>query len=186
MYLRGSLQTQIAGELNVTQATISRDLAALRKLWLQSALVDINEAKAKELAKIDNLELEYWAAWERSKLDAEIEVTEQVGSRHKPKKGEPPEPEGLALERIKKYKRVEGQSGNPAFLRGIEWCIQARRELFGLDAPKRTDVTSGGKPIENHVTDERFQQTITTLADALREIVPGASSKEGDNLGAEE
>jgi len=34
---------------------------------------------------------------------------------------------------------VKGQSGNPAFLRGIEWCINKRCDLLGLDAPKKLE-----------------------------------------------
>ena len=139
-YLRGMYQADIAAEVGVDQATISRDLAGLRKEWLQSALVDINEAKAKELAKIDQLEVEYWAAWERSKLNAEVEVIEQIGNRRKPKAGEKDTDEpAIVPERLKKYKRVEGQSGNPAFLAGIQWCITKRCDILGLDAPKRQE-----------------------------------------------
>lgn len=137
MYLRGSYQSEIADSLGVDQTTISRDLLELRKEWQVSALVNINEAKAKELAKIDTLEMEYWRAWERSKLDAEIEVTEQVGSRKKPKPGDPPGEPAIIPEKIKKYKRVEGQSGNPAFLAGVQWCINKRCEILGLNAAQR-------------------------------------------------
>jgi len=36
-------------------------------LWVKSALTDFNEHKARELARIDQLEAEYWRAWQDSK-----------------------------------------------------------------------------------------------------------------------
>ena len=64
LYLQGKWQTEIAKEVGVTQQQVSQDLAVLRRLWMQSSLVNVDKIKAKELAKIDRLESEYWKAWE--------------------------------------------------------------------------------------------------------------------------
>ncbi len=85
---------------------------------MQSSIVNINEAKAKELARVDHLEREYWEAWERS-----------VG------------------EHRTKTLKTEEINGDPRYLSGIQWCINKRCELLGLDAPSKTDITSGGKSI---------------------------------------
>ncbi len=147
MYLRGVYQSEIASRLGVDQATISRDLSQLRKEWLDRSINHIDQRKAIELAKIDRLELEYWNAWDRSKENAEVEVTEQIGSRKKPKKEGEEGDFAITPERLKKYKKTEGQSGNPAFLAGVGWCIDKRCEILGLDAPKNIDVKSGGEKI---------------------------------------
>ena len=78
-YLSGKTQPEIAKLLDVSQPTISRDLKYLRIEWIQSAIVDINEAKSKELAKIDVLEVEYWEAWRRSIGDYIQETTKAKG-----------------------------------------------------------------------------------------------------------
>ena len=53
--------------------------------------------------------------------------------------------------------------------------IQERRSrLLGLDAPSKTDLTTGGEPITKEVDNERFDRAIATLADALREKLPSA------------
>lgn len=167
LYLRGWLQADIAAELKIDQSTVSRDLSALQEEWRQSTLVDLNEAKSKELAKVDQLEREYWEAWERSKENAEVEVTEQIGTRRKLKQGEKDTGEpAIVPERLKKYKRVEGQSGNPSFLAGIQWCINKRCEILGLNAPKNVDLTSGG---------EKIQQPITVI-----EVVKDYGDKRGE------
>ena len=124
LYLSGWTQTAIGEKLGVSQATISLDLKALQREWLKSALVDFDKAKAQELAKIDRLEREYWAAWEDSKEDKETQTTEKVDAE-KP--------------RSKAQIRREGQVGNPSFLRGVEWCIERRCKILGIDAPVKTE-----------------------------------------------
>ena len=43
--------------------------------------------------------------------------------------------------KVKEVKRREGQSGNPSFLAGVQWCINKRCEILGLDAPKKIAPT---------------------------------------------
>lgn len=122
LYLQGWLQVDIAAELDLNQSTISRDLKALYGVWLQSALVDFDEAKANELAKIDRLEREYWDAWGRSRLDAETETVK----------------EGIdadVREYSEKVFQIKGQVGSVSFLRGIQWCIEQRCKILGVEAP---------------------------------------------------
>jgi len=134
LYLRGWTQAEIAEELNMSIATICRDIARLHDAWLESSLVDYDEAKAKELAKVDQLEYEYWDAWLRSCENKETETKKAIVV-------------GEAAERREATKREEGQAGDPRFLTGIQWCINKRCEILGLDAPNRTDFTSGGKSL---------------------------------------
>lgn len=128
-YLRGRTQAEIAVELGVNQATVSRDLQALREEWKRSALIDIDEAKARELAKIDAMEIEAWQAWERSQLDAEVELTKMQGTD--------PEKPG----KLEKQRRIEGQVGDPRFLQIVQWCINKRCEILGINAPVRQEIT---------------------------------------------
>lgn len=130
MYLRGEYQTKIAEELGVDQATVSRDLSALRKEWLDRSINHFDQKKAIELAKLDQLELTYWDAWERSKENAETRIERNTFK-------------GLYIET-----KIEGQVGNPAFLEGVLKCITKRCEILGLDAPKKQDITSGGQPVK--------------------------------------
>lgn len=128
-YLRGEYQTTIAAALNIDQAQVSRDLKALRELWLASAVRDFDAAKAQELAKIDEVERAAWGAWEKSTQNKEVATQETDGVTEA---GRP---------RIKKaVLRKEGQSGNPAFLNTILTCIERRCAILGLDAPKRFQI----------------------------------------------
>lgn len=143
MYLRGDLQADIAKELSLSQSTVSADLAVLRDEWLASSIMDFNDRRAQELAKIDDLEREYWTAWKRSQQDAEIRVKEAI------KRGEKNQETMIQ----KAQERTEAQIGDPRYLSGIQWCINKRCELLGLDAPKKIAPTKpdGSQLPENQV-----------------------------------
>ena len=121
LYLQGWLQVDIADDLGISRATVTRDLQHLYKEWQESSLVDIDKAKARELAKVDRLEREYWQAWEHSCEDAE--TIRQEGT----KKEDSIQPDKIV-------KTAKGQAGDPRFLVGIQWCINKRCEIVGMDA----------------------------------------------------
>jgi predicted transcriptional regulator len=127
LYLQGEIQADIAEALEISQATVSRDIKALQGEWLASALVDFNEAKAQELAKIDKLEREYWDAWQRSCEDKEATLVE-----NREAKGD---------KQSKSWLRREGQAGDPRFLQGVQWCIERRCKILGIDAPEKKEIT---------------------------------------------
>lgn len=145
MYLRGTTQQAITDRLNedfypeqpLTRQMITYDIRVLIKRWQKSAFRDIDQRKAEELAKIDNLEIEYWVAWERSQRDAET-VTNDIT-----------EVDGKFISR--ESKKREGQTGDPRFLTGVQWCIQKRCDILGIDAPAKTDLTTNGKDFPSSV-----------------------------------
>lgn len=126
LYLHGKTQWEIAAEFGVNQSVISRDLKALLSEWLKASLVDIDELKARELMKIDHLELEYITAWDRSKGRKEITSTERTDAGN--------------VQKGKAIIKHEERDGNPAFLQGIQWCIDKRCKLLGLDAPTQAKM----------------------------------------------
>jgi hypothetical protein len=133
LYLQGKLQFEIAQILStdqargytLTQQTISRDLKMIQRDWQRSTIVKFDEARAQELAKIDNLEREYWRAWERSKTEKKHSEKEKT--------------EGMQLKEVTRVEKWE-LIGDHRFLEGIQWCINRRCELLGLDAPKRMHI----------------------------------------------
>lgn len=116
LYCQGIIQVEIAQRLDMTQQMVSYDLKAIRQAWRDSAMVDFNEARAEELAKIDTLELTYWEAWRHSCEDAETIVKKQKESGGK-----------------EMQQTLKGQAGDPRFLQGVQWCIERRCKLLGLD-----------------------------------------------------
>ena len=155
LYLKGMYQTDIAEKLGLSQPTVSRDIQVLIDEWKVERVYDINEAKARELAKVDNLELEYWDAWRRSQENAEKQTVKQKGAIVDGKKKVVP---------IEGTKITEGQVGDPRFLTGIQWCIERRCLILGVDAPKKSEFTGkDGAPLTNEIPVEQVAQRVTQL-----------------------
>lgn len=121
LYLKQWRQADIARELGISQATVSRDLLAIQKRWRESSIRDMDELKQQELAKIDALEREYWLAWEASKEDAET-ATQKQSERGKE----------VSLQK-------KGQTGDPRYLAGVERCMEMRAKILGIHAPERIE-----------------------------------------------
>lgn len=138
LYLQGWLQADIAKEIGVAQSTVSRDLVALHGEWKKSALLDFNEAKAQQLAKIDRLEREYWEAWQRS-CRTEETVTQrtkgEVERREDEKTGKFVDTRPAEL-----TKAQRDRTGDPRFLQGVQWCIDRRCKILGVDAPQKLEL----------------------------------------------
>jgi hypothetical protein len=167
------LQVDIANEVGLSTPTVSRDLQHLYKEWQESSLVDIDKAKSQELAKVDRLEREYWQAWERSCKDAE--TMRQEGSKKKDGKVEPD----------KVVKTAKGQAGDSRFLAGIQWCINKRCELLGLDAPEKHDITSGGKRL-GEPTQAVYDRAFSTFVDTVGKEISGENGgSDGSMVAAE-
>lgn len=130
-YLAGETQQMIAIALGISRSQVSYDLATLRRRWRESSMRDFEVARAAELAKVDNLERQYWESWHRSEQEQQRTRTRRVRAGAKGKRDE------VSLER-------EARDGDPRFLAGVQWCIERRCKLLGLDAPARTaaDVTA--------------------------------------------
>ena len=113
------LNTERAGQYTLTHVTITNDLEAIRKAWVQSAIVDFNEARARELAALDKLELVYWQSWERSLDDkTRTKVATRSGGPNSYDHAE---------------EANETRDGNVAFLQGVERVIAMRIKLLGLN-----------------------------------------------------
>ena len=135
MYLHGSLQEEIAQEVGLDQTTISRIIKELQGDWLRDAGKSIDEAKARELAKVDDLELIYRAAWEASRGEIKTITRKGIaGKAQVAKQGTKAEP---AISRQEVTEHIEQAVGDPRYLKGIEWCIEQRCTILGAKAPTR-------------------------------------------------
>lgn len=111
----------------VTQQTVSNDLKALDRLWRMSAVDNINKWKQEAISQYRYLYQQSLSAWELSLEDAE-EVT--TGGKDGDKE------------------KVKGQSGNPAHIKNAQESLKAIRDILGLDAPKKQEVSGPeGGPI---------------------------------------
>jgi hypothetical protein len=132
LYLRGRRQVDIADQVNmqaeyvatgitVTQSQVSHDIKKLHDRWVKKSQVAIDQVKARELARLDELEMEYWESWLSSKKPQHVVIN------------------GQALRVDGKY-IYESPSGDPRFLQGVERIVEQRRKVFGLDAPAKVQT----------------------------------------------
>jgi hypothetical protein len=130
LFLQGWSQDAIGRELGISQPQVAGDLKKVRESWRQSAIRDFDAARDQELARIQRLEREAWAAWERSQQPSQTAVVDgQVGAQ-------------------RAKRTVKHQHGDARFLDVVLRCIEARRQLLGLDAPaKIAPTTPGGRPL---------------------------------------
>lgn len=128
LYLKGWPQHKIAERIKVNQSQVSRDLKYLSQKWQESALNDIDAIKARELAKIDQLERHYFEGWERSIRKQRIEKTKKTKTGRK----------AAINETAKEEKEMVG---DPRFLDGVLKCIAKRAEILGLDSPQKSELT---------------------------------------------
>lgn len=141
LYLSGKSQTYIAEEIKVNQSTVSRYIKRLQERWREASVELIDDRKARELAKIDRLEREYLEAWEKSKQDGETKVRRK---KEITLKGEPAgdniHVDVPAIEREFTLTK-RGQTGDPRYLQGVQWCVETRLKIMGGYAPVKVDVT---------------------------------------------
>lgn len=123
--LRNRTLVQIATETGLSLATVKRELRILQAEWQEAAREDIAAVKARELQKLDHLEAEALAEWERSKADAVKRVVETGGREGKKSK----------LERA-------GQCGDPRYLNVLLGIHERRAKLLGTEAPTKVAATN--------------------------------------------
>lgn len=137
LYLQGKPQHEIAQVVEVSREQVKYDLAVIQRRWRTETARNLDEDKARELAKIDHLERTYWQGWERSREQQESSST----SRREGAQG------AVLLAMLRKEQR----DGNPAFLTGVQWCIDRRCRLLGLDPAPPAAVKIGDNR-EIHIT----------------------------------
>jgi len=131
LYVQGWNQYAIAAHLHICQTTVCFDLKALRKEWRESSIRDFDTLRELELKKLEHVEREAWAAWERSQKPLQSAVLNGDGSAARARK------------------TVKNQHGDPRFLEQVQKCVAQRRALLGLDAPTLVaPVTPSGDPIK--------------------------------------
>jgi len=119
--LKGWTQSAIAEKLDAAQSTVSTDLKALQREWIESAAQDAEVIRSKMWAELEMVKREAWKAWERSQQPAETDVVSGQS-------------ENRQMRRTRKQ-----QHGDPRFLEIIQKSIAQKRALLGLDLTPASD-----------------------------------------------
>lgn len=138
--LKGWTQAAIARHMNITAATVSRDLAAVREFWREFPICDFQKVRLEQLQKIDLVEAEAWAAWQRSQ-DPQRSASVSHG-----KTGE------------HSRSSLKHQHGDHRFLREITRCVAQRGNLIGLKPPDPPPPEVVNRPTREEQNKEAFAQ----------------------------
>lgn len=149
----------IARYVNSSPATVTRDLHVIRQEWKAAMVQQFAEARADEIARLDRIEREAWAEWERSKTVRERSKTSKRSKAAAGKGRQPADAESTAeLTR-------ENLLGDARYLERIGWCIDRRIKLLGLDAPERHEHSGpAGRPIEIRTADQFSDDELAAIA----------------------
>jgi DNA-binding MarR family transcriptional regulator len=131
LYVKGMFQSEIAEKLGLSQGQVSQDIKAIQARWRKNTEHNLDEHKAVELAKLDELERTAWNAWERSTAERTKKRTLTKGERN----------EDGQIVGSGGSVDVEQRDGNPAFLETVLKCIDRRVKILGLDAPVKGENT---------------------------------------------
>ena len=161
LYNQGRPLMKIAAEVGIGLGTVCRHLEALQKAWLESSLEDFDQAKARELARIDLVEREMWEAWFESKKESTITSaktdeggkvasavsTDDKGHKHTEHVVVPLKKTSTSIKRIKR-------TGNPDYMASIQWCIETRCKIRGFFAPVKLDVAELDRILDQAIKNE--------------------------------
>jgi hypothetical protein len=126
LYCGGLAQHEIATRVGVSQSQVFKDLVAVRNSWRQAASEDFADRLGRELAKLDEVEREAWAGYQRSMRTA-VKKTAKVIHADGDVRSESTETR-------------EEQAGDPRFLQVAESCIDRRLRILGAYAAAKDEA----------------------------------------------
>jgi hypothetical protein len=181
MYVRGKSIHEMMLAINalyperpVSSKAISLDLNAIRDAWLRSSLLDFNEAKAKELAGIDEAEREAWDAWERSK-EKHMRLEYEVSDDQVPFSAD----KIAQVQRKKKRKIIEATVGDIRYLEMIERLKKMRCDILGLFEAKRIQVDWRTEAIQLGMGEDEIDAVKERTVNVMMEAITQAAKDKG-------
>ena len=124
----GWSQQQIAADLGVSQAAVSKILKRVELRVLQEMTDIVERQKARHALRLEHLFAEAIRAWEHSKADTTRRRQRKTESGHRGT--------GATVAEL----IVENQHGDPRYLDEARKALADHRKLWGLDAPQKVDV----------------------------------------------
>jgi predicted transcriptional regulator len=170
----GWSQHQIAADLGISQAAVSKSLKRIELRVLRDLTETVERQKARQTLRLEHLFAEAMAAWEQSKTDStrRRQRKTQAGTGGT----------GATVAEIV----TENQHGDPRYLDEARKALADHRKIWGLDAPQKVDVRATRDPYD-HMTDDDLRAELArqarlligpepTVPDSPRTLSPGAAT----------
>ena len=122
----GWSQPQIAADLGISQAAVSKLLKRIETRLLRELAETVQRQKARHTLRLEHLFAEAMRAWNESKADSTRRRQRKTESGHG----------GASVAEIV----VENQHGDPRYLDEARKALADHRKLWGLDAPQKVDL----------------------------------------------
>ena len=135
LYLKGMSEfdmTEVISsqyDFTLSTRTIRNDKAELRKRWIESQIINFDEAKARELELIDKTIAACWIGWENSLRDEGYEITTEAEDDKLPG-GEGTEP--IKMKSFKRTARRAQRDGAIVWIEEIRKLSDQRAKILGL------------------------------------------------------
>lgn len=146
---------QIAERVGVSHTTVQRLLRTVENRLAKEFVGHAERVKARQAAQLEHVAADALAQWYRS-CGEQVTVTVQAGRVHVLKLREGDSDGFTEKEKIVELPDLtttstKTQTGDPQLLAQAISALAAVRAIWGLDAPKRTDLTSGEMPIKAYI-----------------------------------
>ncbi len=165
----GWSQHQIAADLGISQAAVSKMLRRIEGRILRELAETVERQKARHTLRLEHLFAEAMRAWEHSKGD----TTRKRQRKTQPGSGGV----GATVAEVV----VESQRGNPRFLDEARKALADHRKLWGLDAPQRLDLRTPPNPYDG-MTEDALRDLLTRQSALLIEsaaVSAGSVTQDG-------
>jgi predicted transcriptional regulator len=137
----GWSQPQIAADLGVSQAAVSKILNRAELRVLHELTAKVERQKTRHTLRLEHIFAEALRAWDQSKADT-------TRRRQRKSEGGPGGAGATVAELV-----VENQHGDPRYLEEARKALADHRKLWGLDAPQKVDVRAARNPYDGMTED---------------------------------
>ena len=132
----GWSQHQIAADLGISQAAVSKLLKRLETHLLRELTETVQRQKARQTFRLEHLFAEAMRAWNESKADT---------TRRRQRQTQGGDGAGATVAELV----VENQHGDPRYLDEARKALADQRKLWGLDAPQKVDLHASRDPYDD-------------------------------------
>lgn len=137
----GWSQHQIAADLGISQAGVSKLLKRVELKILRELTETVERQKARQTLRLEHLFAEAMRAWTDSKTDM---------TRRRQRKTQAGSGTGATIAEIV----TEIQHGDPRYLEEARKALADHRKIWGLDAPQKVDVRASRNPYADMTEDD--------------------------------
>jgi hypothetical protein len=155
----GWSQHQIADDLGISQAAVSKILRRVEERVLRELSTIVERQKVRHALRLEHLFAEAMRAWTDSKADSTRRRQRKTDTGH----GDT----GATVAELV----VENQHGDPRYLDEARKALADHRKLWGLDAPQKVDVRAGRNPYDG-MSEDALRDELARQARLLESAAP--------------